>query len=136
MTPLNPYLFFDGNCAEAMRFYEGALNAKIEMMLTHGETPMADQGPPEHADRIVHARLVRGDWVLMASDDMADRPYRPMQGFRLSLACASAEETCRQFDALAAGGNVEMPVQKTFWSEAFGMLTDRYGTPWMVTVAG
>lgn len=135
MTPLNPYLFFDGNCAEAMRFYERVLDARIEMMLTHGETPMADQGPPEHAGRIVHARLVRGDWVLMASDDMADRPYRPMQGFRLSLSCASVAETGRQFNALAHGGNVEMPVQKTFWSEAFGMLTDRYGTPWMVTVA-
>ncbi|MGH8528671.1 MAG: VOC family protein [Nevskiales bacterium] len=132
---VQPYLFFDGNCAEAMRFYEHTLGAKLEMMMTHGESPMAAQSPPGNADRIMHACLVKGDFMLMASDAMGGEPYGGMKGFSLSLACATADEAQQRYDALARGGKVTLPLQKTFWSESFGMLVDRFGTPWMVTVA-
>jgi PhnB protein len=138
MPQLDPYLFFDGNCAEAMRFYERTLGAKLEMMLKHSDSPVANQSPPGMADRIMHARLVlgeRGD-ALMASDWMVGQPYEKMQGFSLSFNCATAAEAKRVFDALAEGGRVNMPLQKTFWAEAFGMLVDRFGTPWMVNCEG
>ena len=135
MTNLDPYLFFDGNCAEAMRFYERTLGGKIEMMMTHKDAPPSENAmPPGMADRIMHARLAfgNGERVLMASDAMAGHPYDKMQGFSLSWTVATAADAKRVFDALAQGGEVRMPMQKTFWTEAFGMLVDRFGTPWMV----
>ena len=132
MAQLSTYLTFDGNCAEAMRFYESTLGGKLEMMMTHAESPMADQTPPSSADRIMHARLALGDQILMASDSMAGHPYGGMHGFSLSLVYPTADAAKPIFDALAAGGKVIMPLQKTFWSEGFGMLVDRFGTPWMV----
>jgi PhnB protein len=130
---LNAYLFFDGNCAEAMRFYERLLGGKMEMMMTHAESPTAAEtatcaGP----DRIMHARLVFDGGVLMASDAMANQPYDAMKGFTLSLIYQTADEARRVFSALADGGQIRMPMEKTFWAEAFGMLVDRFGTPWMV----
>ena len=135
MTHLDPYLFFDGNCAEAMRFYERTLGGKIEMMMTHADAPPGEAPtPPGMRDRIMHARLVfgGGERVLMASDAMGGHPYNKMQGFSLSWSCATAAEAKRVFDALSQGGEVRMPLQKTFWAEAFGMAVDRFGTPWMV----
>ncbi len=134
MPQLDPYLFFDGNCAEAMRFYERTLGGRIEMMMTHADAPTPEQAPAGMKDRIMHARLVFGDRerVLMASDAMAGQPYDRMQGFALSWNCPDAADAKRVFDALAEGGQVRMPLQKTFWAEAFGMLVDRFGTPWMV----
>jgi PhnB protein len=131
MSQLNTYLTFDGNCAEAMRFYERILGGKLDLM-THAQSPMADQTPPGSADRIMHARLTFDGGMLMASDSMADHPYSGMKGFSLSLIHPTPAEAQRIFDALSEGGRVTMPVQKTFWSEAFGMLVDRFGTPWMV----
>ncbi|MEO5765205.1 MAG: VOC family protein [Casimicrobiaceae bacterium] len=133
MPQLDPYLFFDGNCAEAMRFYERTLGGKIEMMMTHAESPEPDPSP-EMKDRIMHARLVFGDRerVLMASDWMAGQPYDKMKGFSLSFNCATAADAKRVFDAMAQGGEVRMPLQKTFWAESFGMLVDKFGTPWMI----
>jgi PhnB protein len=131
MSQLNTYLTFDGNCAEAMRFYERILGGKLDLM-THAQSPVADQTPPGSADRIMHARLTFDGGMLMASDSMADHPYNGMKGFSLSLIYPTPAEAQRIFDALSEGGRVTMPVQKTFWSEAFGMLVDRFGTPWMV----
>ena len=131
MPLLDAYLFFDGNCAEAMRFYEHTLGGHIEMMLTYGESPMAAQTPPEAAGRIMHASLILLDRRLMGSDAMLGQPYEAMQGFAMSLNYKTVEEAQPVFDALAAGGRVTMPLQKTFWSDAFGMLVDRFGTPWM-----
>ena len=134
MTQLDPYLFFDGNCAEAMRFYERTLGGKIEMMLTHKDAPPGEGGPPPgNPDRIMHARIVwnGGERVLMASDGMEGH-FDKMQGFSLSWNTPTAAEAKKVFDALAQGGEVRMPVQKTFWAEAFGMLVDRFGTPWMI----
>jgi PhnB protein len=131
MHQLNTYLFFDGNCADAMRFYERTLGGKLSLM-THAESPMAAQTPPGSADRIMHARLDFDGGMLMASDWMAGQPYGGMKGFSLSLIYPTAAEARRMFDTLVQGGQVTMPMDKTFWAEAFGMLVDRFGTPWMV----
>ena|SRR6185295_6110215 len=133
MPDLDAYLFFDGNCADAMRFYESALGGKLERMMTHGESPAAAETPPGMADRVMHAHLAIGGRALLASDAMAGEPYEGMKNFSLSLTYPTAEEARRTFDALAEGGQVKMPIEKTFWSEAFGMLVDRFGTPWMVS---
>jgi len=126
------YLFFNGDCADAMRFYERTLGGKLEVMMTHAESPMAAQTPPGSADRILHARLVIDGRMLMASDAMAGQPYQGMNGFSLSLVYPKVADAKRVFEALGKGGKVTMPFQKTFWVEAFGMLVDRFGTPWMV----
>jgi PhnB protein len=133
MSQLETYLTFNGNCAEAMRFYERTLGGKIETMMTHAESPMAAQASAADKNRIMHATIVIDGRRLMASDSMAGRPYAGMHGFSLSLGYPTAAEAKRVFDALAAGGQVQMPVDKTFWAEAFGMLVDRFGTPWMVS---
>ena len=131
MHQLNTYLFFDGTCADAMRFYERTLGGKLSLM-THAESPMAAETPPGSANRILHARLDFDGGMLMASDSMVGQPYEGMKGFSLSLIYPTEAEGRRMFDALAQGGHVIMPMQKTFWSEGFGMLVDRFGTPWMV----
>jgi PhnB protein len=131
MPKLDTYLFFDGNCAEAMRFYERTLGGKLFMM-THGESPMGAQMPAGSADRIMHARLDLDDRMLMASDSMVGHPYAGMHGFSLSLVYPTVEEARKIFDALADKGKVTMPMQETFWVEVFGMLTDRFGTAWML----
>ena len=131
MLQLDTYLFFDGNCADAMRFYERTLGGKLQLM-THGDSPMATQTPPGSADRIMHARLELDGRLLMASDSMVGQPYERMKGFSLSLIYPTVAEAQRMFSALAEGGQITMPIAKTFWAEAFGMLVDRFGTPWMV----
>jgi PhnB protein len=132
MPQLDTYLTFDGNCADAMRSYERILGGKLEAMMTHAESPMAGQTPPEAANRIMHARLALDGRILMASDTMPGHPYQGMRGFSLSLSYPTLADGQKVFDALADGGQVTMPLQKTFWAEGFGMLTDRFGTPWMV----
>ncbi|HWS72895.1 MAG TPA: VOC family protein [Thermoanaerobaculia bacterium] len=133
MADFEPYLIFDGNCAEAVRFYEKLFGAKITMIMTNGESPMADQMPAEAKDRVLHARLVLNDRALMASDAMLGEKYEGMQNFAVSQYFASLEEGQRVWDALAEGGQIRMPFQQTFWSERFGMLADRFGTPWMIS---
>lgn len=133
MLLLNAYIGFNGNCAEAMRFYERVLNGKIEMMMTNGQSPMRDQIPPGNEDRVMHARMTIGQNVLMAGDAMAgSEPYEGMKGFSLTLSYPTAAEAKQVFEALIDGGKVTMPLQKTFWAEAFGMLTDQFGTPWII----
>jgi PhnB protein len=132
MPPISAYLFFDGTCAEAMRFYERTFGGKLDLM-TQGDAPAAAQMPPGSADRILHARLVFDGGSLMASDWTGDQPYERMQGFFLSLGYQTVDEAKRIFDTLAEGGRVIMPIEKTFWASAFGMLADRFGTPWMVS---
>jgi len=136
MNDVNAYLFFNGTCAEAMRFYETTLGGKARL-LTARETPAAEMMPPDRLDQIIHARFdLPGGGVVMASDWMDTNPYPGMHGFRVSLSYPTTAEAQRIFDALADGGSVEMPFQKTFWSEGFGMATDRFGTPWMVGTEG
>lgn len=132
MPALDSYLFFNGNCAEAMRFYERTLGGKLDKMMTYAESPQPQQCPPGSGDRIMHASLAIEGRLLMASDTPEGTAHGPMSGFALSLNYPTATEARRVFDLLANGGKVTMPMEKTFWSEAFGMLTDRFGTHWMV----
>jgi PhnB protein len=137
MTQIDSYLFFDGNCAEAMRFYEKALGARMEMMMKGSESPEAGKLPPGLANKVMHARLGLGDGrALMASDWMDANPYPGKNGFAVSVGYPKVADAKRVFDALSQGGKVTMPMSPTFWSQAFGMLVDRYGTPWMVSGPG
>jgi len=126
-----PYLWFDGTCAEAFRFYETALGGKIVDMLPHSGTPMSADVPADWQDKIMHAMIRIGDSVLMASD-IPPAHFKPAQGISVSLHLKTAEEAERAFAALSEGGTVTMPIEKTFWTERFGMLVDRFGTPWMI----
>lgn len=132
---LNPYLNFNGNCAAAFKFYEKSLGGKIGMMMTFGESPMADQVPAGHRDKVMHAHMTIGDQVLMGSDAPPER-YEPMKGFSVSLSIATAAAAEKIFKALAVNGFVQMPIQKTFWAERFGALVDQFGTPWMINCEG
>lgn len=128
---LNPYLTFHGNCEEAFKFYEQLLGGKIKAMMTHEGTPAEQQTPPEWRKKILHARMVLGDSVLMASD-VPPSSDQKTGGFSLSLNLKDTVEGERIFNALSENGTVEMPFQQTFWAARFGMLTDRFGIPWMV----
>ena len=128
---MNTYLFFDGRCAEAFRFYEQLLGGQIEFMQKAGDTPERDRMPPEQHDIIMHVRMRVGDQVLMGSDAPPPHFEKP-QGFFVSLQIDEPAEAERIFNGLAEGAEVRMPLQKTFWAAHFGMLVDRFGTPWMV----
>ena len=132
---LNPYLNFNGNCAAAFKFYEKCLGGKIAMMMTFAESPMAEQVPAAHRDKVMHARMTIGDQVLMGSDAPPDR-FETMKGFSVSLSVDNAAGAEKIFNALAANGTVQMPIQKTFWAERFGALVDQFGTPWMINCEG
>lgn len=132
MKLFEPYLTFDGNCADAMRFYERVFGGRIEMMITWAESPEADQAPPGASDRIMHARLVVDDRVLMASDTVPGQAFEGMKNVWISMAYPTAGDAQRIFTALSDGADVTMPMQKTFWADAFGMLVDRFGTCWML----
>ena len=134
MAEINAYLVFNGNCAEAMRFYERALGGKLKLM-TAGESPGAEKMPPGSANLIIHAHLDVDGGILMASDDMAGAEFKGMNGFAVSLTYKNAADAKRAFDALSEGAQITMPFQKTFWSEGFGMLADRFGVPWMSNTA-
>ncbi len=128
---INAYLVFDGQCKEAFTFYEQVLGGTLETMQPHGDSPMAEQTPPEWRDRILHARLVVGDQVLMGSDSPPNQ-YDTPKSFSVSVTVNDPAQADRIFQALAEGGSVQMPIQETFWASRFGMLTDRFGVPWMV----
>ena len=128
---LNPYLFFNGQCEVAFKFYAQLLGGKIDGMLTHAGTPAEQQVPAEWRDKIMHARLIVGDQVLMGSDAPPGR-YEQPKGFSVSVHPKDPAEAERIFQALAENGSVQMPIQKTFWAARFGMVVDRFGIPWMV----
>lgn len=132
MTQLNAYLTFSGNCAEAMRFYAQVLGADLRALMTYGEAPGSEKMPPGNADRIMHAYLVHPEFVLMAGDAMKDRSFDGMRGFGLALTVPDVAEAKRVFGLLAEGGHIDMPLGETFWAAAFGSVTDRFGTPWLV----
>ena len=130
---LDAYLFFDGKCAEAIRFYHQILGGKLQAMMTYAESPDPQHCPAGGKDRIMHACIELDDRLLMASDTPEGQPYEGMKGVSLALSYPGVNEAKRTFDALSAGGKVTMPLGQTFWADAFGMLTDRYGTSWMVS---
>ena len=135
MAQAIPYLAFNGTCAEAMRFYERALGlgAKLEMMMSGADSPMAAQIPKEHAHRILHARLRFDDGSnIYAGDSPSHMPYEGMKGVTLTMSYPSVPEGERVFKTLSEGGTVIMPYQPTFWAKSAGMLIDKFGTPWTV----
>lgn len=132
MARLLAYMLFDGDCASAMNFYQKVFAGRIEALTTVGESPMASQFPPSSAHRVIHASLSFDGNTLMASDWMAPEPYPGINGTRFTLTCQGVEEANRLFTELSAAGQVQMPLQKTSWAKAFGMLVDRYGAPWQV----
>ena len=135
---VQPYLFFNGNCEQALNFYRKALGAEVEMMMRFKESPEpAEPGmvPPGFENKIMHATFHIGDTTLMASDGCSAEKAS-FEGFSLALAVPSEAEADRAFAALAAGGQVRMPLAKTFWSPRFGMVTDRFGVGWMISVPG
>lgn len=129
----NIYLFFDGECEAAFKFYEQCLGGKIGAMMTYGDAPLCEEIPSEQRDRIMHANLTVGGMVLMGSDTPPDGFKKP-QGFSVNLQFDGVVEAERIFEKLSENGTVKMPFQETFWSTRFGMLVDRFGTPWMINV--
>ena len=133
MTQAIAYLAFNGNCAEAMRYYEHALGGKLEVLMSGADSPMAEQIPKEFGDRILHARLVLpGGGILYAGDAPAHVPYEGIKGVAIAVDYPSITEAQLVFDALSSGGQVSMPMQPAFWAKRWGMLVDKFGTPWIV----
>jgi PhnB protein len=134
---IQPYLFFDGRCEEAIEFYRGALGAEVTMLLRFKDSPEPPQPgmvPPGAENKVMHASLRIGDTTVLASDGRCQGQPR-FEGFSLSLTVANEAEADRLFAALATGGQVRMPLTKTFFSPRFGMVADRFGVSWMVYVA-
>ena len=134
--PLEPYLFFEGDCDEALDFYKKALGANVTMLMRYSESPTPPPPgklPPGSGQKVMHAVVRIGDSTLLASDGLCSgKPG--FGGFSLSLSVSGEAEAKRAFDALADGGQVRMPLSKTFFSPCFGMLTDRFGVGWMIGV--
>lgn len=132
---VQPYLFFGGRCEEAIAFYRSALGAEVEMVMHYKDSP---EPPPEgmlapgFEDKVMHASFRVGETTLMASDGCEEGGG--FGGFSLSYAAPTEADAVRVFSALAEGGQVKMPLCKTFWSPCFGMLTDRFGIAWMINV--
>lgn len=127
------YLSFNGNCKEAMYFYEQVLGGKITVMMSGADSPMAAMIPAESAHRILHARLELADGgLLYAGDCPQQMPYDGIKGVSFTLNYDTTEEAASIFNALAEGGQITMPVQPAFWAKSWGMLVDKYGTPWII----
>jgi len=135
---IEPYLFYNGRCEEALDFYKKALGAEVQMVMRYKESPEPPPPgmvPPGFENKIMHASFRVGKTTVMASDGCsADKPQ--FEGFSLSVSVATEAEADRVFNALASGGQVKMPLGKTFWSPRFGMLEDKFGIGWMVSVPG
>jgi PhnB protein len=131
---LAPYLLFNGDCAEAFRFYERALGGRKLELMPHRGTPASAHVPDGWQDKIMHAYLEVGDSALMASD-VPPEHQKPVGGFSVSYHAADEAEAEHVFAALAEGGTVTMAMEATFWAKRFGMLVDRFGIPWMVNCA-
>lgn len=133
---VEPYLFFDGRCEEALAFYREAVGAETTFLLRFKDSPEPDQEGcvgPGMEEKVMHAAFKVGDSLIMASDGRCEgKPA--FQGFALTISVRDEAEADRVFDRLAAGGQVQMPLAKTFFSPRFGMLTDRFGVMWMVIV--
>ncbi len=131
---VQPYLFFEGRCEEALAFYRRALGAEVAMLMRYKDHPEPAAGPPDCGEKVMHAELRIGDSVIMASDGRCSGRPR-FEGFALPLTVANEAEAERLFASLAEAGEVRMPLGKTFFSPSFGMAADRFGVLWMVYVA-
>ena len=131
---IQPYLFFEGRCEEAIEFYRRTLGAEVTMLMRYKDSPEPAMNPPDAGDKVMHASFRIGDSTVMASDGRC-QGQPSFQGFSLSLTVSDEAEADRMFAALADGGQVQMPLAKTFFSPRFGMVADRFGVPWMIIVA-
>ncbi|HEX3860469.1 MAG TPA: VOC family protein [Stellaceae bacterium] len=130
---LNPYLFFDGQCEEAIEFYRQAVGADLVMLLRWKDSPDPNMSMPGKEEKIMHARFRIGDSIILASDGRCEgKP--DFQGFALSLTAPDIAAAERMFAAISEGGHVQMPMTKTFFSPSFGMVADKFGVSWMVYV--
>jgi PhnB protein len=133
MTQAIAYLSFNGNCADAFRFYERALRGKLEVLMSGADSPMADQMPKEFAHRIIHARLVLpGGGTIYGGDCPVNMPYEGIKGVSMTVDYETTDLAEKVFADLAEGGQVTMPMQPAFWARQWGMLVDKFGTPWIV----
>jgi PhnB protein len=128
---LNPYIMFNGNCEEALKFYEETLGAKIDSLMKNAGSPAAEHVPADWGDKVLHARFSVDGNVLMASDAPPGHYSQP-QGFSISISLNDTTKGEEVFNKLSAGGSVQMPFSPTFWAKGFGMCVDRFGIPWMV----
>ncbi len=128
----SPYLAFDGRCREAFECYEKWLGGKVVAMIPYGDMPTKEHVPTGSEARIMHARLVLGDQVLMGGDSHPKIPYQGIKGCSVAVQVKTQAEAERLFAALAEGGTVTMPIGETFWAVRFGMLVDKFGVPWMI----
>jgi PhnB protein len=131
MEPIVPYLMFNGNAAEALAFYEKALNGKVVFQQSYGDSPMGDKTPADHKNKVMHATFQSGELSLMASDAMPGQPVTAGSNTSLSLNFTTVADIDKTFAALSDGATVTMPLQDTFWGARFGMLTDKFGINWM-----
>ena len=125
------YLSFNGDCEAAFQLYESSLGARVGPIFRYAGTPFIERVPADWSEKIMHGSVTVGDQVLMGADVAPDQ-YEPPKGISLSLHPDSVEDAERIFDALAQGGRVLAPLEKTFWAERFGMVVDRFGIPWMI----
>lgn len=131
---IQPYLFFDGKCDEALAFYKKAIGAEVKMLMRWKDSPDKSMCTPDNADKVMHSCFQIGDTSIMASDGRnSGKPN--FQGFALSIDAKSEADADKIFSALVEGGQVTMPMSKTFFSPRFGMLADKFGVNWMVLVA-
>ena len=131
---IQPYLFFDGRAEEAIEFYKKAVGAKVDALMRFKENPEPSHNPPGSAEKVMHAAFRVGDTLILASDGNC-AGTTTFQGFGLALSVKSEAEADKTFAALADGGQVQMPLGKTFFSPKFGMVADRFGVMWMIMVA-
>jgi len=129
------HLVFSGKCRDAFAFYEKTFNTKVQFTMTFGEAPEGSPVPPDSKDLILHTSMPLGSITLMGCDAPKGREAA-LGGFQISVSDANPDEVGRLFDELKAGGSVQMPLGKTFWSPLFGMCTDKFGVGWMVSVPG
>ena len=132
---INPYLSFTGDCETAFTFYERCFGGRLGGLFRYGGSPMADQAPDDWSDKIMHGSVTLPGLELSGADVVPER-YQEPKGFSLSVQVAKTEEAERVFRELAAGGQVLMPLEKTFWAERFGMVVDRFGIPWLINCGG
>jgi len=130
---VQPYLFFGGRCEEALEFYRSALGAEVEMLSRFKDAPDPAMAQPGMEEKVMHASFRIGETILMASDGRCEGEPR-FEGFSLSIVVPDEAAAERAFNALAEGGKVEMPLTETFWAPKFGMLEDRFGVGWMISV--
>lgn len=128
---LSPYLFFSGNCADALAFYKEQLGGEISFLHTYGESPMAAEVGPAMADKVMHATFTVAGQNFMASDADPGQA-QPMSGFALSISVADVALGETYFQRLGTGGSIVMPFAPTFWAKGFGMVKDKFGVTWMV----